>query len=310
MLRILVLGSAAGGGFPQWNCGCSNCRRAREGDPAAVARTQSTLAVTADNENWFLLNASPDLRQQIMQSQPLHPARGTRHSPIAGVVLTNADVDHIAGLLTLRERQPLVLYATRRVHDVLARNSVFNVLNPDSVERRAFDLSQEVELRLPDGSPSGILVDLFPVPGKVALYLEKPEAGPDFGTVAEDAVGARITGRADGRSFYYIPGCAAMPADLAKRLHGADLVFFDGTTWTDDEMRTTGVGVKTGRRMGHMCMSGSDGSIASFAHLNVGRKIFVHINNTNPALISTSPERAEAEAAGWEIAEDGLDIRL
>ncbi len=310
MLRILVLGSAAGGGFPQWNCGCPNCRRARAGDPAAVARTQSTLAVTADNENWFLLNASPDLRQQITQSPPLHPVHGARHSPIAGVVLTNADVDHIAGLLTLRERQPLTLYATRRVHDVLAGNIVFDVLNADSVDRRAFDLGREIELELPGGRPSGLSVELFPVPGKVALYLEKSEAGPGFGTVAEDAVGARITDRSDGRSFFYVPGCAAMPGDLADRLRAAELVFFDGTTWTDDEMRTTGVGVKTGRRMGHMCMSGPEGSIAAFAGLDVGRKIFVHINNTNPALISTSPERAEAEAAGWEIAEDGMDIRL
>jgi len=310
MLRILVLGSAAGGGFPQWNCGCPNCRRAREGDPAAVARTQSTLAVTADNENWFLLNASPDLRQQITQSPPLHPARGSRHSPIAGVVLTNADVDHIAGLLTLRERQPLTVYATRRVHDVLADNIVFNVLNAECVERRSFDLSDEIELSLPDGQPAGIAVQLFPVPGKVALYLEKSGAGPSFGTVAEDAVGAKITSRSDGRSFFYVPGCAAMPADLADRLRGAELVFFDGTTWTDDEMRTTGVGVKTGRRMGHMCMSGSDGAIAAFAGLDVRRKIFVHINNTNPALLSDSPERAEAEAAGWEIAEDGMDIAL
>lgn len=310
MLRILVLGSAAGGGFPQWNCGCANCRRARDGDPVAVPRTQSTLAVTVDNENWFLLNASPDLRQQIIQSKPLHPSNGARHSPIAGVVLTNADVDHIAGLLTLRERQPLTLYATRRVHDVLASNVVFDVLGADSVQRRAFELAQDIELDLPGGRPSGLSVELFPVPGKVALYLEKTDAGPDFGTVAEDAVGARITNRSDGRAFFYVPGCAAMPNDLAHRLHGAELVFFDGTTWTDDEMRTTGVGVKTGRRMGHMCMSGPDGSIAAFAGLNVSRKIFVHINNTNPALLSDSPERAEAEAAGWEIAEDGLDIRL
>jgi pyrroloquinoline quinone biosynthesis protein B len=310
MLRILVLGSAAGGGFPQWNCNCANCRRARIGDPAAVARTQSTLAVTADDENWFLLNASPDLRQQIIQSPPLHPVRGARHSPIAGVVLTNADVDHIAGLLTLRERQPLIVYATRRVHDVLASNVVFNVLSEDVVERRAFDMSQQVELDLPDGRRSGISVELFPVPGKVALFLENRDAGPGFGTVAEDAVGVKVTDRSDGRSFFYVPGCAAMPADLAKRLDQARLVFFDGTTWTDDEMRTMGVGAKTGARMGHMCMSGQDGSIAAFADLAVGRKIFVHINNTNPALLRDSSERAEVEAAGWEIAEDGMDIRL
>jgi pyrroloquinoline quinone biosynthesis protein B len=310
MLRILVLGSAAGGGFPQWNCGCVNCRRARSGDPAAIPRTQSTLAVTADDENWFLLNASPDLRQQILQAKPLHPVRGARHSPIVGVVLTNADVDHIAGLLTLRERQALTLYATRRVHDVLASNVVFDVLSAESVDRRSFELDREIELDLPDGRPSGLAVELFAVPGKVALYLEKGDAGSGFGTVAEDAVGARVTSRSDGRGFFYVPGCAALPDELANRLRGAEVVFFDGTTWTDDEMRTSGVGVKTGRRMGHMCMSGPDGSIAAFAGLEVDRKIFVHINNTNPALLSDSPERAEAEAAGWEIAEDGLDIRL
>ncbi len=310
MLRILILGSAAGGGFPQWNCRCANCQRARAGDPAALPRTQSTLAVTVDNENWFLLNASPDLRQQINQSRPLHPARGARHSPIAGVVLTNADVDHIAGLLSLRERQPLTLYATRRVHDVLASNVVFGVLGAESVHRRTVELARDIELELPDGRSSGLSVELFAVPGKVALYLEKGDAGSGFGTVAEDAVGARVTDRSDGRSFFYVPGCADLPDALANRLAGAQLVLFDGTTWTDDEMRTTGVGAKTGRRMGHMCMSGPDGSIAAFAGLDVGRKIFVHINNTNPALLSCSPERAEAEAAGWEIAEDGMDIRL
>jgi pyrroloquinoline quinone biosynthesis protein B len=310
MLRFLVLGSAAGGGFPQWNCNCGNCRRARTGDPAAKPRTQSSLAVSADGETWFLLNASPDLRQQIGENAALHPTQGSRHSPIGGVVLTNADIDHVAGLLTLRERQPMTLYATGRVHQVLSGNAVFNVLAKDVVERSTIDLGTPMELSGADGQGSGLTVELFPVPGKVALYLENENAGANFGTVAEDAVGVHIVHRDSGKSAYYIPGCAALPSELSQRLQDAPLVFFDGTTWTDDEMKTTGVGEKTGQRMGHMCMAGADGSISAFANLDVGRKVFVHMNNTNPVLLEDSAQRAEAVAAGWEVAEDGMEIRL
>jgi pyrroloquinoline quinone biosynthesis protein B len=308
MLRILVLGSAAGGGFPQWNCNCENCCRARNGDPAALPRTQSSIAVSAGDGFWFLLNASPDLRQQIGQRPALHPAEGRRHSPIAGVVLTNADVDHVAGLLTLREGQPLTVYGTRRVQDTLAANPVFNVLNPDLVRREILQTDRETDLELPDGRVAGIAVEAFPVPGKVALYLEDETAGSNFGTVAEDTVGLRVIDRASGRWFFYVPGCASVPDDLAHRLDGAPLVLFDGTTWTDDEMQATGVGEKTGRRMGHMSMSGAAGSIAAFAPLSVKRKVFIHINNTNPVLLSDSPERARAEAADWEVAYDGMEI--
>jgi pyrroloquinoline quinone biosynthesis protein B len=308
MLRILVLGSAAGGGFPQWNCNCENCCRARNGDPAALPRTQSSIAVSAGDGFWFLLNASPDLRQQIGQRPALHPAEGRRHSPIAGVVLTNADVDHVAGLLTLREGQPLTVYGTRRVQDTLAANPVFNVLNRDLVRRHILQTDRETDLELPDGRVAGIAVEAFPVPGKVALYLEDETAGSNFGTVAEDTVGLRVIDRASGRWFFYVPGCASVPDDLARRLDGAPLVLFDGTTWTDDEMQATGVGEKTGRRMGHMSMNGAAGSIAAFAPLSVKRKVFIHINNTNPVLLSDSPERARAEAADWEIAYDGMEI--
>jgi len=307
-MKVLVLGSAAGGGFPQWNCNCENCRRARDGDPAALPRTQSSIAVSAGNGHWFLLNASPDLRQQINQLPALHPVEGRRHSPIAGVVLTNADVDHVAGLLTLREGQPLSVYGTRRVQDALAANTVFNVLSRDQVRRRVLEPEHETDLELPDGRAAGIAVEAFPVPGKVALYLEDASAGDTFGTVAEDTVGLRVVDRATGRWFLYVPGCAAVPDDLARRLDGAPLVLFDGTTWTDDEMQATGVGVKTSRRMGHMSMNGAAGSIAAFAPLEVGRKVFIHINNTNPVLLADSRQRAEAEAAGWEVAYDGMEI--
>ena len=308
MLKIIVLGAAAGGGYPQWNCNCDVCRAARAGAGGAAMATQSSLAVSADGEWWFLLNASPDMRQQINQTPALHPRNGRRHSPIAGVLLTNADVDHVAGLLTLRESQPLSLYATRRVLGVLAANSVFNVLNPEYVKRRPASLGATTELLLPDGRPSGLAAELFAVPGKVALYLEDESVGPDFGSVAEDTVGVRIAVPAEGREFYYIPGCAACPPELAQRLDNSALLFFDGTTWIDDEMRATGVGRKTGRRMGHLCMSGPEGSIAALSPLDIRRKIFIHINNTNPVHLRDSPERAAAEAAGWEIGYDGMEV--
>ncbi|MGB0747526.1 MAG: pyrroloquinoline quinone biosynthesis protein PqqB [Magnetospiraceae bacterium] len=310
MLKVIVLGAAAGGGFPQWNCNCDVCRRGREDPQAADPATQSSLAVSADGEGWFLLNASPDLRQQVLRTPALHPRTGRRHSPIAGVLLTNADVDHTAGLLTLRERQPLAVYGTRRVHQVLKSNSVFNVLNPEVVARRDMDLGEKVPLKKQDGSDSGLIVEMFPVPGKVALYLEDASAGENFGTVAEDTVGVKISAADTGESFYYIPGCAGMPPDLAERLRGADLLFFDGTTWIDAEMRSQGVGEKTGQRMGHMCMSGPEGSLAAMEPLGIVRKIYVHINNTNPVHLKDSPERATAAQAGWEIAFDGMEITL
>lgn len=309
MLQILVLGSAAGGGSPQWNCNCGVCRRVRAGEPGTRPRTQSSLAVSAGDGNWFLLNASPDLRQQISDNRQLHPRQGRRDSPIAGAVLTNGDVDHIAGLLTLRESQPLALYATKRVHDVLAKNNVFNVLNPEFVDRREIVLDRALELATPEGRPSGLEIEAFAVPGKVALYLEDPDAA-NFGSTAEDTIALKVRSTESGDYFFYIPGCAAMPDELAARLEGAPLVFFDGTLWQDDEMVANGLGVKTGERMGHMSNSGPDGTIAAFAPLGVQRKIFIHINNTNPILLDDSPERREAEAAGWEVSFDGMEVEL
>lgn len=307
-MNILVLGSAAGGGFPQWNCSCGNCRRARSGDRAALPRTQSSLAVSPDGERWVLLNASPDLGQQIRDNAALHPRGGRRQSPIAAVVVTNGDVDHVAGLLTLRESQPFALYATARVQRVLTSNSIFNVLNPDAVARRELFLHEPCEIADCDGASLGLRVTPFAVPGKVALYLEDASAGPGFGTQAGDTVGLEVA--AGGRRFFYIPGCAAMPAELAARLRGAELVFFDGTLWRDDEMIAAGLGTKTGQRMGHMSLDGAGGTLAAFAPLDVRRKVFIHMNNTNPILLADSPERARAREAGWEVAEDGMEFRL
>ncbi len=311
MLRLRVLGSAAGGGFPQWNSNDVASRRARAGDPNALCRTQASLAVTADDRHWVILNASPDLRQQINDSPPLHPREGKRHSPIAAVVLTGGDIDNIAGLLTLRESQPLAVYATRRILAILAANSVFNVLNPQFVARRPMAPDAPFEVADRDGRGLGIRIEAFTVPGKVPLYAEDPSAGETLGTQREDTVGLKVAAADDAaRFFYYVPGCAAMTPELARRLRGAPLVLFDGTLWRDDEMIAAGVGTKTGKRMGHMSIADPDGTIAAFAPLGVARKIFIHVNNTNPVLLGDSPERAQAAAAGWEVAHDGMEIRL
>jgi pyrroloquinoline quinone biosynthesis protein B len=303
----VVLGAAAGGGFPQWNSNAAACRRARAGDPAAKARTQASLAVSADGVYWFLLNASPDLRRQIELAPILHPQQGLRSSPIAGVVLTGGDVDAISGLLTLRERQPFTIYATGRVLSVLDANPIFEVLARDVVTRQAVSLGRETMLVTPDGADNGLSIEFFAVPGKVPLYLEQPGATPPI-IEGEETVGVAL---GDGRRrLYFIPGCAAMTPALAERLTGADLVFFDGTLYRDDEMIRGGTGQKTGRRMGHMSNAGPGGVIAGFEPLNVGRKILIHINNSNPILLEDSAERAEIEAAGWEVAYDGMAVTL
>lgn len=307
-MRIRVLGAAAGGGFPQWNCNCETCRRAWGG--TTPAQTQASLAVTADDRSWFLLNASPDLRAQILAAPPLQPRGPGRHSPVAGVVLTNGDVDAVAGLLTLRESQPLALYATPRVLAVLAANSIFNVLNPEHVARRPLRLGEPVDLMTRDGRSSGLRVEVFSVPGKVALYLEDAAIEERLAQRSEDTIGLAVSAPATGECFYYIPACAAPDEELRARLREASLLFFDGTLWRDDEMIRAGLGVKTGRRMGHLSIAGSDGSMAALADLGIARKFFIHLNNTNPVLCSGSPERAAVEKAGWSVAYDGLDIRL
>lgn len=299
-MRIAVLGAAAGGGFPQWNSNGRGCNRARAGDPQVRPRTQAGLAVSGDGDAWILINASPDLRQQIGQLAFLHPREGLRSTPISAVVLTGGDVDAIAGLLTLRERQAFDLFATKTVHDILVANPIFEVLNRQFVQRRQAELDRPVSLA------GGLAIELFAVPGKTPLYLETDDAPP----IVEDGttVGAAIVG--GGRRAYFIPGCAAMTPGLARRLRGADLVLFDGTLYADDEMVAGGLSPKTGRRMGHMSMSGPDGSMAAFEGLDVGRKIFVHINNSNPVLMEDSPEHARVVAAGWEVAHDGMEIIL
>jgi pyrroloquinoline quinone biosynthesis protein B len=308
MLEAVVLGSAAGGGFPQWNSNAPACRRARSGDSAAAPRSQASLAVSANAHDWFVLNASPDLRLQIEAASWLHPRQGLRSSPIAGVLVPGGDVDAVVGLLHLRERHRFSVYAPARVLAVIAANPIFNVLAPDCVERVELPLDRRIELAGTSG-PSGIAVVAFAVPAKVPLYLETD--GQDPGIAEEgDAVGLQIIDSETEKSFFFIPGCAAMTDQLRRRLARSELVFFDGTLWRDDEMIRLGVGDKTGRRMGHISMSGGDGAIAAFRDLGVKRRIFTHINNSNPVLLDDSPERQLAEAAGWEIAYDGMEVRL
>jgi pyrroloquinoline quinone biosynthesis protein B len=309
-MHVCVLGAAAGGGFPQWNSNSEACRRARAGDPNARPATQASIAVSADGESWFVVNAAPDLREQINNNPPLHPRTGLRSSPIAGVILTNGDVDAIAGLLHLRERTPFTVYAHPRILGVLERNSVFNVLAPDMVRRSPLAIGAETTLSLPDGSDAGLRVTPFPVPGKVALYLEDRSKGDGYGTQEGDTVGLEFTAPGSDGRLVFIGNCATVTEDMRARCNGAAAVFFDGTMWRDDEMIARGEGVKTGKRMGHISMSGPDGSIAALADLDIERRIFIHINNTNPALLADSPERAEIEAAGWQVAHDGMMLEI
>ena len=313
-LRAIVLGAAAGGGFPQWNSAGPGCLRARAGDPAARRRTQASLAVSADGgERWAVLNASPDIAAQIAATPALHPrpAPGRiRHSPIAAVALTGAEVDTIAGLLSLRERHAFGLYAGAATLAVLAENPIFDVLDPSLVPRRELPLGRAVELADGQGAPLGVVAEAFAVPGKVALFREKGGADPGRADAGE-TIGLRVTARGGGgEALFFIPGCAAMTPGLRARLEGAACVLFDGTLFRDDEMIRAGAGQKTGARMGHMSMSGPEGSIAAFAGIPVRRKVFIHINNTNPVLLADSPERAIVEEAGWEVAEDGMEITL
>jgi pyrroloquinoline quinone biosynthesis protein B len=309
-MHIKVLGSAAGGGFPQWNCNCRNCASVRAGTPGFRARTQSSLAVSRDGISWALLNASPDLRQQINDNRELQPdlKAGLRHSPIKAAVLTNGDVDHIIGLINLREAQPFAIYASKRILDVLAANSVFQVLADPLVPRNEITLDQPFNLA-GGGVDLGLTVEAFAVPGKVALYLEDKSSG-DYGGREGDTIGLKISDPAEKKSFFYIPGCAAVDERLATRLKGAPVVFFDGTLFTDDEMIEQGLLNKTGARMGHISMSGDAGSITAFSKLGVGRLIYVHINNSNPALDENSPARKAIDGAGWEVGYDGMEVRL
>jgi pyrroloquinoline quinone biosynthesis protein B len=264
-----------------------------------MARTQSSLAATCDGERWVLLNASPDLSHQLRVVPDLWPREPGRNSPIAAVVLTNADVDHVAGLLSLRERHPFRLLALAPIHATLGANPIFEVLADGIVERVTARPDEALDI-------AGVRIALFPVPGKAPLYREGP--APMIGDESGETAGASV--RAGSTAMAYIPCCAEIGPSVLDKAREADILLFDGTVFTDDEMIAAGVGEKTGRRMGHVPISGEGGSLARLAGLPCRRKLFVHINNTNPILVEGSPERREVERAGFEIAHDGLEIAL
>jgi pyrroloquinoline quinone biosynthesis protein B len=303
MLRAIVLGSAAGGGFPQWNSALPGCLRARAGDVRAKPRTQASLAVSADGETWAVVNASPDLRQQIAATPALHPRarRGARNSPIAAVVLTGAEVDTVMGLLHLREGHAFTVWGAPQSLEVLGANPIFRALNPEIVGRVSLPFGEPAEI-LP-----GLLAEAYPVPGKVPLFAEDA-GGTDPGRADDgEAIGLRLSAQVSAEALHYIPGCAAMTPELAERLRGAACALFDGTLFEDDEMIRAKAGPKTGRRMGHMPVTET---LAAFAPLGVRRKILTHVNNSNPVLLDDSPERAHIRTRGWEVAEDGMEIAL
>jgi pyrroloquinoline quinone biosynthesis protein B len=330
-LDVLVLGSAAGGGSPQWNCRCRVCRCVRRGASGTQRRTQASIAVSvggdqnagdqndgdqnAGDKRWVLINASPDLRQQLGARRQMWPAQDGRHSPVSAVVLTGAEVDQVAGLLTLREGHRFSLYGAEATLEALGESAIFNALDPQLVPRRTLAIDQVLEPKDARGESLGLSIETFAVPGKVALYQETADQKAGNETPELDAqdgrnIGLKISAHGSDDALFYLPGCAAMTPELAERLRGAAAVMFDGTLWRDDELVRQELGQKTGRRMGHMSISGDDGTLAAFDDLGVNRRIFIHLNNTNPILLADSDERQAVERAGWEVAYDGMEFTL
>lgn len=298
-LVAIVLGSGAGGGVPQWNCRCRVCELAWAGDARVRSRTQTAVAVSADREHWILLDLSPDLRTQIINTPTLHPRGAVRASPIAAVILTGAEIDQIAGLLHLREQQRLEIIATPEVLLILDANPIFRALSPDLAPRRPVGLNAPFEL------PGGLKAELFAVPGKVPLFLE--DEGADVAPQAGMNVAVEIA--LGDKRLAFAPAVAKITPALHQRLSHCDVLLFDGTVFHDDDLIVAGAGAKSGRRMGHVPIGGSEGSLAALADLRA-RRHYIHINNTNPILIDGSPERRRVEAAGWRVTEDGQEIVL
>lgn len=293
---VRVLGAAAGGGFPQWNCGCPQCRAVRDGSRPCRSRTQSSIAVSADYQRWFLLNASPDIRAQIESFQALHP-QGLRGSPLQAVLLTDAELDHTLGLLLLREGTGIEVHATATVHETLrGGTSLLQTLGAyTDVEWRPVVTGTEVALA------DGLSYTAFSVPTNKRARFETGEG-------EDGVVGYRIS---DGnRVLVYVPGAQGLTPSVRAHLEVCTCLLFDGTCWQDDEMIRLGVASRTSRDMGHMPISGESGSLKQLAMLPIERKIYIHINNTNPILIEDSPERRTVEEHGMEVAFDGLELEI
>ncbi len=307
-MHVTVLGSGAGGGFPQWNCNCPNCKNFRSGAIRATARTQSSLALSADGDRWYLLNASPDIRQQISASPCLAPRTEPRDTPIQAILLTNAEIDHITGLLSVRESQPLCLYSTSQVQQwVLDSNAVFRGLfrEPTRSLWKIVKPAEQQEIIGIDGKSSGLLYEAFPVPGKPPAYLTGLVTEWDEATIAY-----KITDAVSGRSLVYLPAIKHIDSAVMTMLAICDCFFFDGTCWSDDELVVVGLSQKTSLSMGHVPIHGPEGSLVQLSSLHRPRKIYTHLNNTNPLLIEDSPERQHVAEAGWEVAFDGMELQV
>jgi pyrroloquinoline quinone biosynthesis protein B len=309
-MRVKILGSAAGGGFPQWNCACPNCRTLRTGTSHGKARTQAQVAISADDRSWFLFGASPDLRTQIEATPELHPREGVRQSPIAGAILANADIDHVLGLLLLRELQPLRVHATDSIRRILTEdNSMFAMLRrvPNQVSWTSFSPGTTFPLQKPSGEDSGLrcralsLGTHFPAYVSAQRQSELAYGDASLGLLVESPSGKRLA---------YMPAVPQIDDALLQEFDSADVLLFDGTFWSDDELvRIQGSG-QTAKQMGHVPVSSPEGSLSRLAGLRRPRKIYVHINNTNPMLNESGPEYGQVREAGWEIAEDGCQFDL
>jgi pyrroloquinoline quinone biosynthesis protein B len=304
---VRVLGSAAGGGFPQWNCDCPNCRAVRAGSSLATPRTQSSLAISADYQHWFLFNASPDIRTQINASPPLYPAQGIRHTPIQAIVLSDAEIDHTLGLLVLRENRSLRIYATEWVyHALTAWNPLLRTLDTYcQVEWLPMKLLSPVALLLLDGTDSGLHCQPFTtLSGKTLTYATG--AAPD----PESVVGYRITDIRTGCTLVYMPAVQELNPTILNFVQDCACLLIDGTCWYDDELARLGIGQKTARAMGHLPISGTHGSLEQLSALSIERIVYIHINNTNPILLENSPQRKAVEEHGFVVAYDSMEMEI
>ena len=302
-MRIIVLGSGAGGGFPQWNCNCPNCAGLRAGTIKASPRTQSSLAVSDGSSNWLLVNASPDLRAQLEACPSLQPARAVRDTAIAAVVIVDAQIDHSTGLMTLREHtKRLPVYCTPSVHsDLTTGYPLLTVLEHYcGVDWRPIDAIGGVPIEVPE--LAGIVIQPIPLPSEAPPYSPRRHRPAE-----DDTIGLVFIDTASGRRCLYAPGIGEWTDRVVLEAERADCVLIDGTLWNDEELADRGAAQKTGREMGHLAQSGAGGMLDRLAPLP-GRKILIHINNTNPILDEDSPERARLAEIGVEVAYDGMEI--
>jgi len=304
-MQVRVLGAAAGGGFPQWNCNCRNCDGVRKGTIRAQARTQSSIAVSSNGVDWALFNASPDLLAQIKSFPALQPARGIRDTGIRAIVLVDGQIDHTTGLLMLREGRPLEIWCTDMVREDLSTgNPLFHILG------HYCGVNWH---RLPTTAGSSFSIDGIEHLSFTAVPLKSkaPPYSPHRDNPHEgDNIGMRITDVRSGKKLFYAPGLGEIETHLEPLLREADVVMVDGTFWTDDEMIRLGISKKRARDIGHLAQSGDSGMISVLKPLKAARKILIHINNTNPILDEDSAERAELSHAGIEVAYDGMEVAL